>query len=778
MQINLRHHGLNWDLDSSSNIVPDHKEVTQARYNLRKIEFTITGHHHSYNIGKLINSGSNGSTYEIIDKINGKKAAIKIIKKSKYVKFTPESVKNFVLFEAVIQIIIVNVSKGLDIPEINLVGPFAPEIYFIVEDTEHYFFIQERMVDDLFSIIDGKYNLDTNTIKIIFTQLSAILKFLYEKLNFNHRDLKLDNIMFTYVANKMNIRLIDFGNSCIENADGLKILPVGNHFNYCYKQSRDLSSLINNFISFGYIGTYNRKLYTILSKLVYSTTENPSSWKNTYRIYNSNRENPNLTPDVIMNIFKNYNSKSPSTWTSYLVELNSVILNSLDKNEFDNINIDLLAEFICANPSFVENSETLNNILFVINSNTNEAINAIVECLKPKCHDSLLLCIEKNYVQAADKFIATCEISDPTFLFKSIALDRYEIFIQLVHKNSSAEFLNAVVNDRTPLFAIYKTVEISEQARSAVKTLLATGKIDLNFKVSDSTILHYLPYSCDYEILQQIINLNSSDEFINKTNMFGETSLDMALKKYTDKEEEALSKFKYITLLLNLPHISLYRPTNNFTALSLLLANMPNSSINLLFDKILNLDGSKQFIDFKDAALKATIARKNLPALNRLLELNINIYNSVLLDAAESSPEILDKLLPMSNTATFINYKNTSGETPLIKAAKFKNYYMIDKLLEFPFLKTAHKDGLGKTVLHYMAVQSSLTNSGVNSVVTPELKIIEKLLERNPKLANIRNTYKRGPGNPKYIGERYTRKYIKSKKAPFYWPHKNTNVSA
>lgn len=776
MQINLRPYGLNWDLDSSSIPVPDDKEVTQAKYKDRKIEFTLTGQDHSYNIGKLINSGSNGSTYEILDKINGKRAAIKIIKKSTYVNFTPENVKNLVLFEAIIQIVIVTVSKSITIPEINLVGPFAPEMYFIIEDAEHYFLIQERMEHDLISLFNGKFSLDDNTIKIVFTQLSAILKFLYEKLNFNHRDLKLNNIMFTYVARKMNIRLIDFGLSCIENADGLKILPVENVFKYCFKQSRDLSSLLHDFLSDGYIGTYNRKLYEILRKLLYSTTENPKLWKNTYRIYNSNRENPNLTPDVIFNIFKNFNNKSPSAWTSYIVELNTVILNNLDKHEFNNIDNDLLAKFICANPSFVENSETLNNILFVINSNTNEAIDAIVECLKPKCSDSLLLCIEKNYVKAADKFIASCEISDPTFLFKSIAFERYEIFVQLVHKNNSAEFLNAVVNDRTPLFAIYKTVEISEPARVAAKTLLATGKIDLNFKVSHSTILHYLPYSCDYEILQQIINLNSSDEFINKTNMFGETSLDMASKKYIDNEKEELSKFKYITLLLNLPHISLYRPTNNFTALSLLLADMPNSSTNLLFDKILNLDNSKQFIDFKDAALKATIARKNLYALNRLIDLKINIYKSILLDAAESSPEILDKLLPMSNTTAFINCKNTSGETPLIKAAKFKNYHMIDKLLEFPFLKTAHKDGLGKTVLHYMAVQSSLTNSGVNSVVTPELKIIEKLLERNPKLANIRNTYKRGPGNPKYIGERYTRKYIKSKKAPFYWPHKNTNV--
>jgi len=52
MQINLRPYGLNWDLDSSP--VPDDKEVTRAKYNKSKIEFTITGTDISYNIGKLI----------------------------------------------------------------------------------------------------------------------------------------------------------------------------------------------------------------------------------------------------------------------------------------------------------------------------------------------------------------------------------------------------------------------------------------------------------------------------------------------------------------------------------------------------------------------------------------------------------------------------------------------------------------------------------------------------------------------------------------------------
>ena len=82
-------------------------------------------------------------------------------------------------------------------------------------------------------------------------QISHILHFFGDTLQFNHRDLKDDNIMYTKIGDKMIYKLIDFGFSCLQwNQLQIKTslqFPIERP---CFKEGRDLAQLIYYLIYF------------------------------------------------------------------------------------------------------------------------------------------------------------------------------------------------------------------------------------------------------------------------------------------------------------------------------------------------------------------------------------------------------------------------------------------------------------------------------------------------------------------------------------------------
>ena len=117
----------------------------------------------------------------------------------------------------------------------------------------------------------------------------------------------------------------------------------------------------------------------------------------------------------------------------------------------------------------------------------------------------------------------------------------------------------------------------------------------------------------------------------------------------------------------------------------------------------------------------------------------------------------------------------------LMIAVKHSNLYLVKELLKFPYLKTAYKNpDDGKTALHYAArISRKLSGNDDRTAITdePEHQILKLLIDRNPALTDIKNSSKKGPGNPDYVGHGFTRRYIKTRKSGlFSKKHVNTNL--
>jgi ankyrin repeat protein len=206
----------------------------------------------------------------------------------------------------------------------------------------------------------------------------------------------------------------------------------------------------------------------------------------------------------------------------------------------------------------------------------------------------------------------------------------------------------------------------------------------------------------------------------------------------------------------------------------ILFSNSPLT--NKLVEKILSINSSYDFVSmFKNKAMEQAIYKNSLYSLRKIVEIEkgvpINVFTYI---GYVSTEEIVDYLLGFADSDK-INYIDNGGNSILMLAINSRNLYLIDKLLDLPYLKTAHQRQDGKTALHLLATDANYWRSH-NSMVETYLRLIKKLLDKNPALANIKNTNGRGPGNPKYVEPNgKVRKYIKSRKSWMWNPHKNTN---
>jgi hypothetical protein len=126
------------------------------------------------------------------------------------------------LLESLSQIIVHDTTEGVRFPEINLQGPFASKFYLLGSDTDSLYIVSEALDDTvlnrLFPKIPGEQirtPAKGQLFKTAILQISKIYEYLYDNLQFLHRDSKPDNIMYKIIDGRIHVRLIDFGLSCM-----------------------------------------------------------------------------------------------------------------------------------------------------------------------------------------------------------------------------------------------------------------------------------------------------------------------------------------------------------------------------------------------------------------------------------------------------------------------------------------------------------------------------------------------------------------------------------
>lgn len=191
-----------------------------------------------YTVKKALGEGSYGVTYHVVDE-EDRPFALKVLLDA--IK-TPKDAQ-LLIKECVIQILMADASKD------EAKGPYVPRVYEVAYNatTKQGFLRSELMRGNLDSLLVDRVPKDISKIlPDAIVQITKMLEFFGKTLQFSHRDLKGDNIM--YIKNERGHRvfkLIDFGMSCL-TWNGLTIRG-GDYFSdtsTCFKPSRDIMQFL------------------------------------------------------------------------------------------------------------------------------------------------------------------------------------------------------------------------------------------------------------------------------------------------------------------------------------------------------------------------------------------------------------------------------------------------------------------------------------------------------------------------------------------------------
>lgn len=189
--------------------------------------------------------------------------------------------------------------------------------YGLIPASGEYAIIMERCdgtARDLF-----KTNPDPELVLQYYEQIATILQKL-EPYQFNHRDLKSDNVMYKIdpATGKHKFLLIDFGFSCI-TVDGQRYQGTS-YFTpteKCFRRSRDLAALVFEslyFLKGGDIRTFAQLVLTFQYKGKTCDMSKgcapgfpKASWSHTYDFLNKDSvDNPNTTPEGLIKAVQAY----------------------------------------------------------------------------------------------------------------------------------------------------------------------------------------------------------------------------------------------------------------------------------------------------------------------------------------------------------------------------------------------------------------------------------------------------------------------------------------
>ena len=304
----LSKYGINIDF------TPDTKLDTIQRYEIqsatRFTSFILINEQTSYRLYNTVGLGSFGKTYRAM--ANGKMFAVKILKHPNI---------QSLLSETIIHILLMKESEE----EEN--GPFVPRLYEIAynPDMDEAYIVSELMIGTLFQRIQLNSKEENDHLIVdVLNQITDALAFFGDRLQFNHRDLKPDNIMYSKTPyGAYSFKLIDFGLSCL-TWKGLTIhdAAVFTSTNPCFKQDRDIPQLLYSLIIHVGRKFLSDTLLPRLDAILVSTINNDSScymidgctkeglkdWGDTYRFLN--RENISVPSGRINRIKRHMNNFS------------------------------------------------------------------------------------------------------------------------------------------------------------------------------------------------------------------------------------------------------------------------------------------------------------------------------------------------------------------------------------------------------------------------------------------------------------------------------------
>lgn len=265
--MDFRKYGINYVLEKGAPLKPITKDIVLQAQALTPRSLYVSVTSSRIDLQDIVGSGSYGNVYSVLySRPNEQIQAVakELIIPERYIKSgrTNEYI-NGIGREAMINIILYNTCVEYG------VAPFIPALYQIFMSDNVIYIILEKLDGTLHdhlqvrSAIQPDKKVPTVEMLSIIAQLADKLLFLQKHLQFNHRDLKTDNIMYkntltksykinvpdehvTYeVSSNVNLLFIDFGFCCI-NYKGTQIISrsVFAEGRPCHKTGRDLAQLL------------------------------------------------------------------------------------------------------------------------------------------------------------------------------------------------------------------------------------------------------------------------------------------------------------------------------------------------------------------------------------------------------------------------------------------------------------------------------------------------------------------------------------------------------